>query len=135
MTKRFEAIEHPSDIGIVVYGKDLKEIFANAAFGMFSLMAELSDVKTKDIFNVEVGGEDTEELLVNWLNELIYLEDAKHILFKEFEILFLDKKSLKATAKGELIKKDIHMMHRTIKAATFNGLEIKKTQAKVVFDV
>ncbi len=135
MDKRFEMIEHPSDVGMIAYGKTIRETFENAAFGMFSLMAELSDVSTNDSFTVEVKAEDREELFINWLNELIFLEDSKKVLLKEFKIESLTDKSLKATVLGEKIQANLHELHRPIKAATYNGLELKDTKAKVVFDV
>jgi SHS2 domain-containing protein len=133
--KRFEIIEHPSDVGIIAYGENYQEIFENAAFGMFSLMAELSDIKIMDSFNVSVKGEDREELFINWLNELIFLEDSKHVLLKDFNIFKLTDKELKAHVAGEHIKENLHELHRPVKAATYNQLEIKEKKAKVVFDV
>ena len=132
---RFEIIEHPSDVGIVVFGENLKEIFENAAFGMFSLMADLGDVELKDSFEIEVKADDQEELLINWLNELIFLEDSKHLLLKDFKISKLADKELKAKVTGEHIRKNLHELHRQIKAATYNQLELKEKRAKVVFDV
>jgi len=56
--KRFGLIEHPSDIGILAYGANYKETFENAAFGMFSAMAELSDVSPQKSFELKIKGED-----------------------------------------------------------------------------
>ncbi|HTY13255.1 MAG TPA: archease, partial [Candidatus Omnitrophota bacterium] len=91
--KRFEMIEHPSDIGITAFGNNFKEVFENAAFGMFSLMAELGDVSTGDTFQIELKADDREELFINWLNELIFIEDSKKVLLKEFKIEKLTDKS------------------------------------------
>lgn len=135
MKKRFEIIEHPSDVGIIVHGENYKETFENAAFGMFSLMAELSDIEIKDSFEINVKGEDREELFINWLNELIFLEDTKHVLLKDFNIYKLTEKELKAHVIGEHIKENLHELHRPIKAATYNQLEVKEKKAKVIFDV
>ncbi len=135
MDKRFEIIDHPSDIGLIAYGKSRKEIFENAAFGMFSLMAELSDVSTNETLTVKVTGDDADELLVNWLNELIFIEDSKKLLLKEFKIEKLTDRSLTAQVSGEKIKNGLHELHRPIKAATYNQLEINNSKARVVFDV
>jgi len=82
MPTKFKALEHPSDVGIIAYGKSQKEIFENAAYGMFSLMADLARAEEKETFKVKVAGDDPESLLVNWLNELIFYEDSKKILLK-----------------------------------------------------
>jgi SHS2 domain-containing protein len=133
--KRFEIVDHPSDIGLIAYGESLKETFENAAFGMFSLMAELSDIEPKDSFEITVTGDDRDELFINWLNELIFIEDSKHVLLNEFKILKLTDKELKAHVAGEKIKDDLHELHRPIKAATYNQLELNEKKAKVIFDV
>jgi SHS2 domain-containing protein len=133
--KRFEILDHPSDIGLIAYGESLKETFENAAFGMFSLMAELSDIEPKDSFDISVTAEDRDELFINWLNELIFIEDSKHVLLNEFKVLKLTDKELKAHVAGEKIQNDLHELHRPIKAATYNQLELKEKKVKVIFDV
>ena len=136
---RFKPISHPSDVGMIAYGSDLKDLFANAAYGMFSLMADLGSVKPRDEFRVETKGEDRESLLVNWLNELIFIEDSKKVLLKDFKIQNLSDTMLTAIALGERIDPKRHAVLRSVKAATYNQLEIKKGgarwSAKVVFDV
>ncbi len=137
--KKFKPIDHPSDVGIVAYGADMRELFENAAYGMFSLMADLSKVEAKVEVEVKVKGEDKESLLVNWLNELIFLEDTKKILFKEFKISDLSETSLNAKVHGEQIDSTRHTISRPVKAATYNQLEIKEEKkfwrARIVFDV
>ena len=139
MLKRFEVTDHPSDIGIIAYGSDLASLFANAAFGMFSLMSDPSKVKPKVRFEVEASGEDRESLLVNWLNELIFLEDTKKVILSEFKILDLKDKSLKASVSGEAMEKGGVSVARPVKAATYNQLKISeengRLSARVIFDV
>jgi SHS2 domain-containing protein len=132
---RYKPLDHPSDVGITAFGKDPKEIFANAAYGMFSLMADLNQVETKNAVNLKVNGDDWESLLVNWLNELIFFEDSKKILLKEFKINKLSKTALEAQAKGEKIDPAKHSLYRPVKAATYNQLQISKNQARIIFDV
>ena len=137
--KKFKPIDHPSDVGIIAYGADMRELFENAALGMFCLMADLSKVKAKVEVEVKVEAEDKETLLVNWLNELIFLEDSKRVIFKEFKISEMTEKLLNAKAYGEKIDPARHAVSRPVKAATYNQLEIKKEKdswrARIVFDV
>lgn len=135
MNKRFEIISHPSDVGLMVYGGSYQEVFQNAALGMFSLMAEIREIEAKETMEVSVTGEDREELFINWLNELIFLEDSRHLLLNEFDVYWLTDKTLKARVKGEHIKNNLHELHRPVKAATYNQLEVLEKRAKVIFDV
>ena len=101
MEKEFEFIDHTADIGVAAYGADMKQVFANAARGLFSLIVELDRVSEKTARAIRITAPDREALLVNWLNELIYLFEAKGILFRRFEITHITDTDLKATAYGE----------------------------------
>lgn len=132
---RFKQIEHPSDVGIIAYGSNHKEVFENAAFGMFSLMADTSRVDTKEKLSVKVTADDPETLLVNWLNELIYIEDSKKMVFSRFTITRLTNTELTATIAGDHIHLDRHAFQRPVKAVTFSQLQLRANQAKIIFDV
>jgi len=137
--KRFEQIEHPSDVGIMAFGKSFSELFANSALGMFSLIADIKSVKPKESFEVEALADDKGSLLVNWLNELLFLEDTKHVLFCDFKIKAISDKEIKAVVSGEKIDVSRHKLARSIKAATYNQLKVEQENetwsARVVFDV
>jgi SHS2 domain-containing protein len=133
--ERFRSLDHPSDVGIYAFGRTQKELFENAAYGMFSLMADLDRVENKVSFKVTVKGDDPESLLVNWLNELIFHEDSKKILLKAFTIEKMTTTRLAAKVSGEKIDLERHCMYRPIKAATYNQLQIRPDRAKIIFDV
>lgn len=132
---RFKPLEHPSDVGIIAYGKDQKEIFENAAYGMFSLIADLDRVKPRQSLQIKVEGDDLDALLVNWLNELLYYHDSQRLLLKEFKINKLTNTDLEVEVRGEKINLEKHSVYKSIKAATYNQLQISKNQATIVFDV
>jgi SHS2 domain-containing protein len=137
--KPFEVIDHTADIGIVAYGTDIKQVFANAALGLFNLMADLDDFKEDVQRELELSAEDVEVLLVEWLNELIYIFDVEHIIFKRFEIERLTSTQIKARCFGEKIKPGQHKLKREIKAATYHMLRISKEdggyKVQVIFDI
>ncbi len=135
--KRFEFIEHTADIGVIAYGDSLADTFANAAYGLFSLITDPSTVRETLSHTVEVTGEDMETLLFEWLNELIYLFDAKHLLFKRFDIMELTGEGLKAVCYGEKYDPCRHQLKTGVKAATYHLLRVdrEKHQAQVIFDV
>jgi protein archease len=132
---RFKTLEHPSDVGLIALGKDHKEIFSNAAYGMFSLMADLGRVENKQSFKLKVTATDLESLLINWLNELIFYEESKKVLLNDFKIKKLSNKNIEAEVAGETINLDKHFVYRPSKAATYNQLQITPNQATIIFDV
>ena len=137
--KVFDIIDHTADIGIAAYGADIKQAFANAALGLFSLIADLTNVGENVERSVELWAEDEESLLVEWLNELIYIFDVEHIIFKRFEIDNLTRNYLKARCFGEEIERARHKLKMGVKAATYYMLKITKDddgyKAQVIFDV
>ena len=155
--KRYELFDHTADIGIEAYGRDLKEAFANMAYGMFSVIAELDKVGETESRDIALEAEDREALLVAWLNELLYLFDVEHIIFKRFEISLVEGKSfgelraspsassgqgpgarLRARAYGETFDPKRHVLNTGIKAATYHTLKVEQengARLRVIFDV
>jgi SHS2 domain-containing protein len=131
---RFEVIDHTADVGIIAYGGDLKEAFANSAYGMFSLIADLDGVGEEVSREVDVQATDQEALLVDWLNELLYLFDVEHIIFKRFEVTNLSQNRLKAKVYGDKIDTSRHQLRTAVKAATYHMLKIERNKGvKVQF--
>jgi len=137
--KNYELIEHTADIGIRVKGKDLKALFKNSASAMFDIIAERKEssvIKQKKI-KIEQKADNLEELLVNWLNELLSLSATKELIFSEFRINKIDKNILQAVVIGEDIKN--YRVNTEVKAATYHQLKLEEAkgglQAEVIFDV
>jgi len=133
--KKFELVEHTADTGLIAYGHDLTEAFANAAYGLFSIMAELGGVREVESQTVAVSAEDTEGLLFNWLNELIYVFEVEKLLLKRFDITEFDERRLKAECWGEKYDSSRHQLKSGVKSATYHMLKIDKDQVRVIFDV
>jgi SHS2 domain-containing protein len=138
MTKDFEILEHTADVGIIAYGADLKQAFANAARGLFSLITELEDVEEALYRDIDIDASDRESLLVAWLNELVYWFDTEAILFKRFEISQLSDTYLKARGYGEKVDSSRHKLKLGVKAATYHMLKVDKNngfRVQVLFDI
>ncbi len=135
--KRFQFIEHTADIGLIAYGQSLSEAFANAAYGLFSIIAELKTVKEIESRQLELNEEDSEALLFEWLNRLIYLFDVEMLLLKRFDIRDFDGRGLKAICYGEKYDPSRHQLKTGVKAATYHMLKVDrgKNQVRVIFDV
>jgi len=138
MGKDFEIVNHTADVGIIAYGADIKQAFANAARALFSLITELDDVEEGLHRDTELTAPDEESLLVEWLNELIYLFDAEHIIFKRFDITKLNNTQLKARSYGEKVDSSKHKLKTGVKAATYHMLKVDKgdgCKVQVLFDI
>ncbi len=138
MPKGFRVLEHTADVGLVAFGGDLPQTFANAARGMFSLLADRRRVRRRDRFPISVKAADREGLLVAWLEELLFLFETQGVLLTEFQISHLDSNHLEATAVGEPIDPARHSIKIGIKGVTYHQLKIERQdgyRAQVIFDI
>ena len=135
----FEILEHTADVGIVAHGGSLEETFANAAAGMFALMADPDGVRPLEERRIDVEGRDHEGLLVRWLTELLYYLDAEEMLFSRFVVEEISGRRLRARAWGERIDRERHRLHFGVKAVTRHMLEVRPEdggyRAQVLFDI
>ncbi|MDP2913066.1 MAG: archease [Candidatus Omnitrophota bacterium] len=137
--KRYEQFPHTADIGVRVYGRDLKELFENAAFAMFDIIADLEGLKSDVEYNIDLRAPAREELLVAWLDELLYNFYTKSIIFSRFDIQELTDTGIKARVSGRPIGANRNRLKTEIKAATYSDLKIRETdegfQVEIIFDV
>ena len=137
--ERFRILAHPADIGFEAFGSTREEVFANAARALFHLILDLDSVEPRREVEVQVVGSDPASLLVNWLSELLYLNDAEGWLFSEFEVERLDDRSLASRARGEKFDRTRHRAKLQVKAITYHQLELERTaegwQARVYVDI
>lgn len=137
--KRFEVLDHTADIGLIVYGENLKALFENAGEAFFHLITDLKKVRRRVEKRIEVKGEDLERLMVDWLSELLYLHDVENLLFKGFKVESVGEGGLKARVKGEPFQEGVHVIKTGVKAVTYHQIEVRKEngrwRAQIIFDL
>ena len=134
----FTLLDHTADVGIVASGRDLAALFAHAAEGMFSVMVEREGVAETVRREVVVDAADREALLVEWLNELLFVVDVDRLVFRRFEVVECTETHLRAFACGEQIDPSRHQLKTAVKAATYHMLKITggpPYRAQVILDV
>ncbi|HXX34378.1 MAG TPA: archease [Thermodesulfobacteriota bacterium] len=139
LTKQFEILDHTADIGVIVYGENLGALFENAGEAFFHLITDLRKVKRRIEKRIDIRGESLDRLMVDWLNELLYLHDVEGLLFKGFRVESVGKNGLKATAKGEPFQEGVHVIKTEVKAVTYHQIEVRQEKrrwrAQVIFDL
>ena len=91
-----------SDVMFEARGKTLDELFENAALAMFDVICKLDEVKGENKVEVKLEGEDLDDLMFKWLQELIALVDVEGMFFSKFEVK-IDNNKLIANIYGEEI--------------------------------
>src|SRR4030043_2414736 len=108
--KRFEILDHTADIGLVVYGEDLRSLFENAGEAFFHLITDLKKVRRRVERRIQIGGESLDRLMVDWLSELLYLHDVENLFFKGFKVESIGEDGLKAIARGGPFQDGVHVI-------------------------
>lgn len=126
-----------ADMAFEAYGKDLNELFSNAAIAITSVMFE-GDIGQKIIKKIELEEDEDIVLLQKWLSEIVYLHESERLLFSKFDVKTNGRK-LSATIYGEKYDKKKHKFIIDVKAVTYHKMSIEKTKngykCTVVVDV
>jgi len=137
--KPYELIDHTADVGVRAFGKTLEELFRNAALGMFEIIADLETVGATATTELTLTAETLEDLYILWHQELLFQSSVDGVVYKEFNFSELTEKKLSATVRGEKFNPKTQSLKKEIKAATYHGLKVRKTQegwvGEVIFDI
>lgn len=133
----FEQIPHTADLQIKVFGTTLPELFANAALSMFAVLEpQFVEHAPQAKHTVKVSGINTENLLVNFLSECLYLSAVNHEAYTQVTLENFTETTIAATLHGQQITRFSSV---EIKAVTYHDLSITKTatgwQATITFDI
>jgi SHS2 domain-containing protein len=121
----FGYFEHTADVGIVARGATLAEAFTQAGFALANLLVANDTVRPLVWRDVALDGEDLEDLLVAWLNELIFLFDSEGFLPTRFDFSRIGPKGLEARLWGEPFDPQRHSLRTGVKAATYHQVAVE----------
>jgi len=128
-----------ADGGFTVWAPDQAGLFEQAGIALLSFMTDINRIKAHKYFEVRLSAETIEDLLVQWLNELIYLIDVHTIFFSSFSICEANAEKIVAKVGGETINPRKHLLLAEVKAATYHNLvvtrEANSFQATVILDL
>jgi SHS2 domain-containing protein len=138
---RSETFDHTADLGLRVVADDLVDLFQTAAIGLFDvIVANGNEVRALETEQVDLQADSPVDLLVEWLNELIYRCETRRRLYSSFQVELDDLGCrLTATIGGEPIDRGRHILDHEVKAATRHGLSLRKEPrgwvAEVIVDI
>ena len=137
--KGYEFFDHTADIGLRISGRDLQELFTHAALAFLGLVTDPEKINGGESFTFKLRAENTGELLLAWLRELLYFFSAKRVLFSSFEFKTLNERELEVKAAGEIFSSGRHESRHEVKAITYHAFNLKKESsgwiAEVIVDI
>ena len=135
----YETFEHTADIGLRARAGDLDTLFVEIARAFFSVIVENpTEIRAVNEFSVSVETDQLDDLMYDWLAELLYLFDTEHVLLCEFDVTVQDGR-LAATVRGEPVDEARHRLDMEVKAITYHELKVERNGeewlAEVIVDL
>jgi len=144
--KQFIYLDHVADIRFIAYGETMETLFENAAKAMLTVIADIENIRSENKFNVELEAPDLENLMVDFLAELLFLFDAEETVIGNVTVNKVEKiagdfekYSIIATVSGEPMNAAEQNFKTEVKAVTYSGIRVEKTEkgyeTEVVLDL
>ena len=137
----YKEIEHTADVGLELEAPDLKAAFELTAASMFDLMCDIDSVGDGVCRTVKMRARDgdLENMMVRWLNELLYVFESERLLLSRFDVRELTSDAIEADVAGERYDPARHVFKSELKAATYHDLAVDQTAGvwfvRVIFDI
>jgi tRNA nucleotidyltransferase (CCA-adding enzyme) len=122
-TAHWEHFPHPADVGVRGLGATPEQAFEQAALALTAVITDLAIVAPREMLQISCMAPNTELLLVDWLNSLIFEMVTRNMLFSRFEV-HLEDNRLTAKAWGEALEIARHHPAVEIKGATYTALKV-----------
>lgn len=131
--KRFEYFEHPADIGLRIYGKNLPSLFENAAIALYDVLKPSVNYESQQYREkITLSSQTIEELLVSFLNEILFLSTKRHLIFQKF---FINIDCSENNLQCKMTGKQIFDIKREVKAVTYHRIRISRKAGYFVTDI
>ena len=135
----YEILEHTADIGLKVHGRTLPELFENAARGLVALALGTPEAVGDDVVPLSADGSNREDLLVAWLNDILFHIDAEGWTFHDFRVSHIGHDTITGKGRGERHNPSEGLRAVRVKAVTYHQVSVRETadgwEAVVYFDI
>jgi SHS2 domain-containing protein len=135
----YTLLDHTADLGIRIFGTDLKDLFEGAGRALMHLMVKAEIPNNTHSMKISISGRDLADLMVRWLGEILYLFAGERLLVTSIRMGSVSASHLDATLETVPFEPERHETLREIKAVTYHQIEVTEMpngwEAKVIFDV
>lgn len=136
-----ETFDHTADVGLRVRAETLDDLFRTAAAGMFGyIVVNLDEVRVLETEEISLSAGEPADLLVSWLNELIFRSETRHWLYVRYDVnIAEDGLRLTGQIAGEAMDRDRHVLDHEVKSVTHHGLTLNQDAegwvAELILDI
>jgi SHS2 domain-containing protein len=133
--EKFRYLQHTADAKFQAFGRTLEQAFTNAALATVSLMWDCTKIEANSEFRIRIIGRDEKQLLVNFLEEILFLLDSRMFLLREADGVRIQKNNKHFILEATLIGDTYSQKYKTfgeVKAITYNEMEITRDHDFIV---
>lgn len=123
----YEILEHPADVGFRAWGSSPAELFQNAARALMAIAAPTPEAASYAEMAVVVTGHDWASMMVNWLEEILYLLDTGRFTPHDFAVDEITHERIAARLLGEPVR---HPWKLIVKAITYHQIEVAERNGR-----
>lgn len=135
----YQILPHTADMGFRVRGSMAADLVEAAGSALADIILDTSAAQSKEEVRIEARGAGFHDVLVNWLNEVLFLIDARRLVLRRFHVELASDSEIRATAQAEPRDDRRHPPRLVVKAVTYHQLEVRETegswQADIYLDV
>jgi len=121
---KYKFLSHTADIKFQAFGNSLEEAFENSFEALKQVIVDKTKIKNKKTITIKVKGNDLKELLYNFLEETLFLLDAKDFIVGEIKNIKIDKDKFQLTGEVVVDMASDYKISNDVKAITYNDMEI-----------
>lgn len=121
----YEILEHTADVGLRARAPDITSLFEQATRGLCEIAGIWQDGSGTPV-EIDVEARDRNGLIVDWLNDVLYVHDAGNVAVCSVEV---DEAS-ENRARGRITVRPLGEGADTaiqVKAVTYHQLEVRQT--------
>jgi protein archease len=135
----WEHFDVEADVGVRGWGPSLADAFSQVALGTLAIIVPPEDVLESERREVRAQGDSPEELLVNWVNECLYVHEIEEFVVGRVEVFRVGEGVVHGMLHGEALDRTRHRVGTVVKAATAHGVTLEshpdRAEAWLVVDV
>ena len=130
----YKFLEHTADVKIHAEGATIEGAFLNSALALKEVILDFEKTKItgKIKKKIEVSGKDNGSLLYNFLEEFLFLLDAKDFILSKIKKIKIIDGKLDAEITGD--KWSNYRLNNKVKAITYNEMKVEKIKDKYVIE-
>lgn len=135
----YALLDHTADLGIRVWGVDIKTLFENAGKTLIHLMLRGKTAQNSKPKKISLSADDLADLMVRWLGEIHYLFEGERLVATSFDIVDIRPNNLEAILETVPFDPELHEILHEIKAVTYHQIEVvekgNRWETQVIFDL